>query len=184
MKTSVRVLDAFAYGEGENHPDRGDVKAVMAAAQQSAQSYPGGTHAVAKRMATLLGKMVPSTLEKKINPNCDTHHLSVQEAMALQLVTGDASMLQAMAEALGFVCMRAVPASSTNPMELHWQKAAAAADYDHAVADAMLRPGGGVVTTNAMRRCDVMGSELVSAINAELGGLRALIPAAPGDKKP
>lgn len=46
--------------------------------------YPGGITAVAHLM-----QMSPDVLQKKLSPNCDTHHLMVEEAEAITVLTGD-----------------------------------------------------------------------------------------------
>ena len=42
--------------------------------------------------------MNAGTLQNKLNPNKSTHHLTLQEALALQLATGNVAVLQAMAK--------------------------------------------------------------------------------------
>ncbi|WP_157991632.1 phage regulatory CII family protein [Caldimonas tepidiphila] len=44
-----------------------------------AHDYPGGIPALAVRM-----KMNPHTLQKKVSPTCDTHHVTVAEFIAIQ----------------------------------------------------------------------------------------------------
>ena len=53
---------------------------------------PGGAGA----LAPIIG-VSTNTLSNKVNPNLSTHHLSVNEALALMLSTADFSVLQALA---------------------------------------------------------------------------------------
>lgn len=45
----------------------------------------------------------PGTLNNKVDPGCDTHHLSVAESIALQLATGSRKIVRAECQALGGV---------------------------------------------------------------------------------
>lgn len=61
--------------------------------------YPGG----AVRLAPLVG-MRPGTLSNKVNPEVETHHLSVDEAVAIQHAARRADILLAEAALLGYAC--------------------------------------------------------------------------------
>jgi hypothetical protein len=67
------------------------------AAHDTAQAYRGGVQALAERVG-----MRPSTLYKKLDPGCETHHLTIPEALALMLSSGDFRILNAMADSCGF----------------------------------------------------------------------------------
>ena len=58
----------------------------------------GGSTAIAARMG-----MSSNVLNSKVNPNCDTHHLRLDEALTIMEFTGDHSIIQAMASRLGGV---------------------------------------------------------------------------------
>lgn len=58
----------------------------------------GGSTAIAARMG-----MSNNVLNSKVNPNCDTHHLRLDEAVTIMEFTGDHSMMHAMAHRLGGV---------------------------------------------------------------------------------
>ena len=58
----------------------------------------GGSTAIAARMG-----MSSTVLNSKVNPNCDTHHLRLDEALTIMEFTGDHSIIQAMAHRLGGV---------------------------------------------------------------------------------
>ncbi|MGP5518035.1 phage regulatory CII family protein [Psychrobacter celer] len=58
----------------------------------------GGSVAIAARMG-----MSNNVLNSKVNPNCDTHHLRLDEALTIMEFTNDHSIIQAMAHRLGGV---------------------------------------------------------------------------------
>jgi len=53
-----------------------------------------------------LVRMNPGTLSNKVNPSIDTHHLTVDEAVSIQAISGDCRILRAEAAALGHVCWK------------------------------------------------------------------------------
>ena len=58
----------------------------------------GGSTAIAARMG-----MSSTVLNNKVNPNTDTHHLRLDEALTIMEYTNDAGIIQAMAQRLGGV---------------------------------------------------------------------------------
>ena len=75
---------------------------VLDAAHKISHEYPGGAEALAQRMG-----IKPAVFRSKLNPNCSTHHLYLDESVRLQELAGRSDILHAMAEALGFVCIPA-----------------------------------------------------------------------------
>ena len=52
-----------------------------------AHAHPGGSKVVALRMRSMgFPKMTEETLNKKVNPACDTHHLRVDEMLVIQTI--------------------------------------------------------------------------------------------------
>ena len=76
------------------------INSVLDAAFHVAHDSPGGIHALAARMATS-----PNVLNKKVDPNTDTHHLRLDEAVKISLLTQDARILQAFAGSLSHVAI-------------------------------------------------------------------------------
>lgn len=69
----------------------------------------GGSIALAARMG-----MSSTVLNNKVNPNTDSHHLRLDEALTIMEYTGDHSIIQAMAHRLGGVyCKVKVDANTT-----------------------------------------------------------------------
>lgn len=66
---------------------------ITDAAYNTVRDYPGGSTALAPRM----GIKSPAVLNSKINPNTETHHLTLAEASKLMALTGDFRILQALA---------------------------------------------------------------------------------------
>lgn len=90
------------YGENAPKADIARGMDVLDAAFLIAQETPGGVAALAARMG-----VSANTLQHKLNPNNNTHHLTLKEAVALQVVSGLPYVLYAMAAALDHVCLRA-----------------------------------------------------------------------------
>lgn len=65
-------------------------------------AYPGGAEALAPRM----GIKTAQVLRNKANPNSETNVANIDDIMAVQRLTGDYSLLHAMAAELGFVCTK------------------------------------------------------------------------------
>jgi len=61
----------------------------------------GGSTAIAARMG-----MSSTVLNNKVNPNTDTHHLRLDEAITIMEYTNDTSIIQAMAHRLGGIFTR------------------------------------------------------------------------------
>ena len=147
---------------------------VLDAAYQLAHGYPGGISAIALRMG-----VSDNTLTHKVNPNNTTHHLSLREAVAMQALSGNAAILHAMADALGYTCARATPdQSGGDPIDTTMRLQMTHADLVRAVADA-LRVGDGRVTSNQLRRAEHDAQELIAVIGHVLALLRSRMRQAP-----
>jgi len=72
---------------------------VQDAAFHTAHDFPGGVAALAQRM----GDVSPNVLNKKVDPNAESHHLRLDESVKMQSITGDTRILKAMAFALNHV---------------------------------------------------------------------------------
>ena len=76
------------------------ITTIDLAKQQLVNNFPGG----AKRLAELAG-MRPMVLSNKVNPEQESNHLSVDEAIRLMAITGDKRLLVAINSALGCTAM-------------------------------------------------------------------------------
>ena len=145
---------------------------VADAIYHTVHGYPGGVSALAARMG-----VSANTLTHKANPNNATHHLHPQELVALQHLSGDASVLHAMAAALGFACTRALPdQAGGSAVEAVMRLQCAFADFMRAVADPLARmeSGGATWATNTELR---RAAELAGDLQAEIGHMVACLRA-------
>ncbi len=76
------------------------ISSVEDAAYHTAHSYPGGVESLSPRMG--IGAQV---LRNKLNPTSRTHHLTLAEADRLIGLTGDKSIVHALAINHGMVCV-------------------------------------------------------------------------------
>jgi len=129
--------------------------------------FPGG----AVRLAPLVG-MRPGTLSNKVNPEVETHHLSVDEAIAIQHAARRADILLAEAALLGHAC---IPVDEgyqgvCDAELIHYYASMnselgdVASEIDRALADGRFTRG----EFEAVRR------EMYEAINAQMELLRRL----------
>ena len=170
MLINVSIPDHVAYGADEAMPDRAGMN-MDDAIYHTVHNYPGGVVALAARMG------VPaSTLTHKANPNNATHRMSPAELVAMQLFSGNVSVLQAMASALGYTCQLAVPdQAGGSAVQAVMRLTCAQADFARAVADPLGRmEGDGTtwVTPAEKRRADYMGAALHSEVDNTLATLR------------
>lgn len=86
---------------------------VADAVYRTVQKYKGGAASLAPRMGT-----TANVLRNKVNPNNDTHHLRLDEAVEMMALSGDAQILHAMADELGYVVVPAVGLDEFNNTEL------------------------------------------------------------------
>ncbi|MDH5394407.1 MAG: phage regulatory CII family protein [Gammaproteobacteria bacterium] len=75
--------------------------------------FPGG----AKALAPLVG-MNPGTLSNKVNPQIDTHHLTVDESVVIQNTADDRQLIEAEAHVLGGVFIQTGDFSDVSDVEL------------------------------------------------------------------
>lgn len=87
---------------------------VLDAAFHTAHDFPGGVPALAQRMAP----MSPNVLNKKVDPNVDTHHLRLDESVKMQSIAGDFRILHAMAFTLNHVAIPLPNFDAIGDMEL------------------------------------------------------------------
>ncbi len=173
MSVTIRASLPAGYGDEVGSVASAPALNVLDAAYHAAHGYPGGVAALAVRMG-----MSANTLNHKLNPNTPTHHLSLAEAMSLQVMTGDVAVLQAMAAALGYTCVPCVAdQSGGDPVDAFMLLAHAQGEYMAAAADAMRLDSP---SANAVRRVAAAAENAVDATNALLAVLRSRMRKAPG----
>ncbi len=109
---------------------------VIDAAHATVHDYPGGSESIAPRLG-----MRPNILRNKVNPHCDTNHLTLSEADKLVSLTGDHRILQALARHHGYVLVPVAfdtPASDMAILELVTRVWRTNGDIGKAVDDALI----------------------------------------------
>lgn len=174
MSINVSIPDAAAYGDGEALPTRVIGQDVLDAAYATAHHYPGGLASLAVRMG-----MSANTLAHKVNLGNTTHHLTLREAVTMQAMSGNAAILHAMADQLGYTCTLATPdQTGGDPVEAVMRLQVEQADFMRAVADPLI--AGPNVSKNAMRRAEYQASELTASICRVVAMLRGRMRREPG----
>lgn len=176
MVINVSITTPWSYVSGGPEANRPTIFDVQQVAYQTAHDYKGGM----KKLADQVG-VVQGTLLHKLNPNNDTHHLTLQECIRLMEVTNNAAILHAMAAALDHNCVRQVRRRDVLPpiqaMALFQQ---AVGDFTAAYADPMERvevPVHGPmtpITTNEINRLVSRAALLMEAMGDMVATTRSL----------
>lgn len=173
MRASISIHPSLSHVAGEALPDTPVGQDIDDAAYHTVHGYPGGPAALAPRMGVPAG-----TLTHKANVNNATHHFKPRELVALQQMTGNAAVLQAMAHALGYTCIRAIPDQSDgDPVEATMRMQMAHAEFWRAVADPLAH--GRQPSRNEMRRAEQNAADLIATIGDVLAMLRGQMRTAP-----
>jgi hypothetical protein len=114
---------------------------VIDAAHQTVKAYPGGAESLGPRVG-----IGPAVLRSKVNPNTETHHLSLAEADRIMGATGDHRILHALAAEHGYVlqAMDAEQGGAASLLQAVLQANAAEGCFDRrldeALADSRVTP--------------------------------------------
>lgn len=134
---------------------------ITTAADLTVHDYKGGSEA----LGAVIG-MSPAVLRNKVNPNNNTHHLTLAEADRIVRMTGDVRILAAFAHGNGYLLVKAPESCGESDMSVLEQVAAlmiAHGRFGHEVYDA-LADGG--VDQQEMLRVDAAGRALMEAVAA------------------
>ena len=173
MHSTIRIPVGAAYGADEALPDMPQALTVADAIYHTVHGYPGGVVALAARMG-----VSANTLTHKANPNNTTHHLSLAEAVALQVVSGDAAILHAMAKVLGYTCTPELPdQSGGDPVDAFMLQAVAYGRFCAAAADALRSD---CPSRNEVNRVGAAQEDLTDATGSVFAILRGRMRKAPG----
>lgn len=105
---------------------------IQDAAHKTVKEYPGGSESLAPRLG-----MSAAVLRNKVNPNNETHHLTLAEADEVMGFANDYRILHALAASHGFVLQRADAPESGSLIQGMLAAAAGQGDLAHIVAQAM-----------------------------------------------
>lgn len=150
---------------------------ILDTAHAVAHDYPGGCESLAPRIG-----MSAAVLRSKVNPNTDTHQLTLMNAVAITDKTGDERILEAWATQRDMVLVK-LPAASDEPdneeilekfLKLTMQYGELAKRHQEAVAD-------GEVDDHEMADLERIGAAIhrsVEEINALTKRVYKRVPAA------
>lgn len=159
---SQRHTDVPSGGQ-EGTPYLRGAQDVRDAAWRIGRAYPGGIPCLAQRL-----EVNAETLKKKLNPNCETHRLSVDEAVDVQLHAQRFDVLHAMAWSLDHVAIH-VPDAPAEQVAARLAVVGAEVGDVFRLAQQVLADGQ--VTPNERRELATQITEAISALSAVLKGL-------------
>lgn len=133
------------------------------AAYRIGHSYPGRVPALAVRMG-----VNADTLAKKLNPNCETHRLSVADSVHLQVAAGRNDILYAMASSLDHVCIY-MPDAAPDQVAMRLAKVGAEVGDVFRVAQQVMADGK--IDAAERRELKAQIAEAVGALAAVLKGV-------------
>lgn len=79
------------------------MSSIADAVYLTVQAYKGGAESLAPRLGTS-----GNVLRNKVNPSNDTHHLRLDEAVAMMAFSGDVRILHAIGDELGYIVVPAL----------------------------------------------------------------------------
>ena len=174
MHSTIRITKGADYGDGPPVVAIAVAAPVLDAAYNTVHLHPSRVAGLAARVVG----MSESTLDKKINRNNTTHHLSLAEAVALQVVSGDAAILHAMAKVLGYTCTPELPdQSGGDPVDAFMLQAVAYGRFCAAAADALRSD---CPSRNEVNRVGAAQEDLTDAAGSVFAILRGRMRKAPG----
>lgn len=127
------------------------------AAYHTVHDYPGGSESLGPRVG-----LSPAVLRNKVNPNNDTHHLTLAEAQRLLSMTGDVRILQSWAHSEGYLLVKAPKGASSDMAVLEQVVGLGVANgqFMSTINDALL---DGVITKKEIKDIRVAERELQTA---------------------
>ena len=161
------------YGDMHGESDTGRGMCLQDAARLVADRFPGGVPALAKAM-----QVSANTLQHKLNPNNTRHKLTMDEALAIQQISGLPFVLQAMASAMAHSCLPEVPdQSGGNAVEAFMRYQHGLGAFTASVADALL--GDGAVNRNQFRRVQAFASDVMVLTGYMVAAVAQRVPQLP-----
>jgi len=140
---------------------------VQTAAFNLVHDYPGGATA----LAPLLGKSA-STLSHEVDPNYPTAKLGLADALKLTLLSNDRTVLNAFAMACHCMVLPLPACADGIDDDTFKGVTRLAREFAEVISQISEVTADGAVSDNELRRVDTEATELVSAIQAVLTGLR------------
>lgn len=146
----------------------------------TASLFAGGARALASRLMTRdrFGDVVPmneNTFGHKVNPNCFSHNITVEEARDMMVVSNDFRILHSLASECGHVAIRTSFDGAGPTFEKVGAMAKEFGDVVQAVssAQAATSADGVRVTPNEMANIEREAVDLIAALNSLVASMRA-----------
>lgn len=136
---------------------------ILGAAHRIGHDFQGGMDALAPQMGCN-----PRVLNNKINPRCESHHLTLVEAVRMQQITGRHDILFAEAEMLGYVC---VPRAECADMDITYALTKACSEFGDYMREADRALRDNKVTPNEIKRLERELAELIQAATTLQGAI-------------
>lgn len=133
-------------------------------------TFPGGAGKLAP-----LARMNPGTLSNKVNPAVETHHLTIDEGVALQNAAQDYRILRAEAMVLGHACIPLGDYTQTSDVELLSLYAKLHAEIGDVAAAISTALDDRTISRTEFYRIANEGQEMIQAWLALRARLEALI---------
>jgi hypothetical protein len=139
---------------------------VLDAASNTVDQYPGGAESLAPRVGLSAG-----ILRNKVNPNCQTNHLTLAEADRIMTVTGDLQILQSLAANHNCAIVRVGDvAVADSAMTMILRRGAAEGDFTRCLHDAL---ADGQITGNELSLLGRLGLAEQKAVISLVAWLQA-----------
>lgn len=139
---------------------------ILDAAHKTVKNYPGGSESLAPRIG-----MSAAVLRNKVNPNNDTHHLTLAEASEIMGVTSDDRILHALAAEHGYTLQPISTIAHGTVMGAVLANASQQGAFAQALRDAL---SDGLITENEMNSLSAAGTAQMEAMVHLLSRLRAV----------
>ena len=166
-KSMNRTLNnSEANNYGNEHIDV--AMSVKAAAYQTARAYEGG----AKQLGADLG-LNPSTFSHKVKPSNKDNILGLEEAVEMQILSGDIRITHAMCAAVSCICLP-ITSNGSGSSLAHVSKMIS--KFSQSITEMQMAAADGVVTQNEMDKCEKEVADLYAATNNALKSLRSMMP--------
>jgi len=141
---------------------------VMDAAYQTAKNYPGGAGRLAERMG-----LNPTTFRHQVSPSNKDNKLGLEDAVDMQVMSGDKQITHALCAALGGVFIEIDPNESGSSLA---EVSKMISEFGESINEMQKASSDGVVTPNEMARCEKEVADLFAAANGALRSLRSMMP--------
>lgn len=145
------------------------MKKLEDAVRSAVHDFPGGAQALAEQVG--IGAQV---LRNKINPNNDTHHLSLAEAVRVVHATGDLGVAHAFAEEFGGIFIPLGQCGDARTSTVLADISAMSAGFGDLIREVAEDISDGVLTRNEMQRIQKEANGLRRALGQLMADLEAM----------